>query len=65
MTLQEHLPRELPAYEVTKRPVKVFKEGERWWWEHRCLHRKNLAFGYPHVTHEKALEFALKHWERC
>lgn len=65
MTLQEHLPRELPAYEVAKRPVKVFKAGAFWTWEHHCLHRRHPVNGYPHESREKATEFALDHWGRC
>lgn len=67
MTLQAHLPHDLDEYQVTKRPAKVFKVGERWHWEHACLHRpaSTPVTGYPHITREEAQRWALEHWRRC
>lgn len=65
--LHEHLTHDLPAYEVTRRPVKIYKEGAYWTWDHHCLHRSwsTPVNGYPEETHARALELALAHWRRC
>lgn len=65
MTLQAHLSHDLPDYVPTKHPVRVFKEGQWWTWQHRCLHRWCPTNGYPHASREEALEWALKHWRKC
>lgn len=65
MTLQAHLSHDLPDYVPTKRPVKVFKKGGYWTWNHRCLHVPDGTCGHPHTTHRMALEWALWHWGIC